>query len=192
MFFSFGAWSESEGPYSHDPFWHGFNEGCIGRNIIKDVMWMDFPLELPSSSFAFGYKPDTGNGTAFMTGLDPGDLWSPPEEREERIFLATSLKNRSCIIKTNFKKCPEARQVYNMLKKLMIPAASKFYTSSKFTLMHSTDYFLHLRNSQSLENRWNERSGDSPVTNFVEKASELLRECSESAFTQVLLKDNHK
>jgi hypothetical protein len=190
LVFSLGVLGDSDEQQFHDPFWNGFNEGCIGRDIITDIFWMDFPVELSHASFAFGYKPDTGNGPSFFVRLDSGDIRVSPEKRTKNVFIATSLDNKSCIVKTDYKQCPKAKEAYDLLSKATIPVASYFESPSRMAVMHYTEFYLYVRDGRGLENRWVQRSGDSPLPTYIEKASGLLQECSKPAFQQVVRKDN--
>ncbi|WP_154224631.1 hypothetical protein [Marinicella rhabdoformis] len=175
----------------HDLFWNGFSEGCIGRNIISDVFWFEFNTEMSLNSFTLGYMPDTNNGPAFLARLDTGTSnkgFFSSNDNPPSVFLAYSMGVFSCIVKTDFKKCPKAQKAYDLISNTKISLKENFKNKFGIKASHYTRYNLQVMDGAAHFNQWELTSGKSDMEKSIIEAHKLLFECAEPAAKQLFEK----
>ncbi len=187
------AWPQPDDPDRsppHDSFWNGFEEGCIQRNILSDIFWLDFPFDLSLASIAFGYWPDTGKGPAFFARLDSGETGAFSDNREKNVFLAWALGHKTCIVKTDFEQCASANDAFDLLKKLKIPINNRFDKPYGMPVFHATEYYLFVNDGAGNFNKWNMESGNNPMVEAVYSAGNLLKQCSQQAYDALTVRED--
>jgi len=169
----------------HDSFYNGFNEGCIGRNIIQDIFWFDYDTSLSLSSISFGYMPDLNNGPSFFAKLDTGISGGFRKNGKKTVFLAWALGQKSCIVKTDFEKCSKAEKAYKLLSKTKLKINENFDNTSGMGTFHATSYHLIVNDSNNGVNVWSTSSDNSELEQNIEKATQLLKSCSSKALEEL-------
>ena len=167
---------------SHDTFWEGFNQGCVGRDIVLDVTWLEYPLNLESASIAFAKNPDSGLGPSFLARINSEISVESAATNPAKVFLAWSNDEKTCIIKTDTQQCPMAKKALKLFSELKLPVGLGFDSpKERFTILHWTEYWMAVKDGNGVENLWNDRSGGGPLTDAVESATQMLLSCSEPA-----------
>ncbi len=182
----------------HDSFWHGFNEGCIGRDIYWDVFYFDYDTNLSYRSFTVGMKPDSNNGPSFIARLDTGlsgQTFGETKNNPETLFLAWSLPYATCIVKTNFQACPQAKLAYNKLQNTKLSLNEDFDKRPGMFVLHYTTFNMQQRDGSGQFNDWEVTSGDTDLEAAIYAVAKDTLQCSQKAvddlFKRLKIDANH-